>query len=91
MSGIRILKIWIQWVPPSLNPVTLMPMNWMERGMASHKVLQWPQNEALAHSWRKPARFERLIYQTRMRWKEALIALMFWTAYSCACAMLLSR
>lgn len=59
--------------------------------MTSYKLLQWPQNESLVHRSAKPSPWLRLRYQLRIRWKEALVALTFWSVYSFACVTWLSR
>ncbi len=66
-------------------------MNGMEHGMTSHKVLPWPRNESLAHHSTRPSPWKRLKYELRVRWKEALVALTFWTVYSYLCMTWMSR
>jgi hypothetical protein len=66
-------------------------MNWMEHGMTSHKLLQWPPHPIDSDYSPRPSRFQRLRYESRVHWKEALVALTFWAVYCYACVSWLSR
>jgi len=63
----------------------------MEHGMTSPNLLQWPTHPIDSHHSPRPSPWQRLRYEFRVRWKETLVALTFWTIYSYACVTWLSR
>jgi hypothetical protein len=89
-------------VLPSLNPVTVMPMEHSEQIMASRTLPQIRSYESTAQVWieilqslkHEPVPRSPLVRWTRwlrLHWKPVLLTIGFWVAYALGYALWLVR